>query len=729
VPQALFLVLALAFLLPDGAARANIANTKHNFGAFAPAGNIQTSSTSEICVFCHTPHNSSPAGPIWNRADSGATYNVYASQSLAATLAPNPSTLSQPTGASKLCLSCHDGTIAIGYVRDAPGAGASAVDLNVTGANLDMTGKLSPSSVSYIGTDLRKDHPISFAYSQSYPSNTEIKGPGADGVTFGNLNIKLDSGKNVQCTTCHDPHGTPYPKFLTASIAYDSTVDNLTVCTSCHDKRYWSTNPSVHKTSTSIWNGQGTSPWYEDMSNYTCNGAPCQNTPETQSCLACHRSHGGAIGRSLLKFNGEEEVCLACHDGNLAAKNMDVLFNYAYKHDVKSTSTTGLHTPSRQNAGDPAREDPSNLGGTNRHVKCADCHNAHGTMSGNHTVGGANGNIVGNNMLGGWGVKPNPWGLAGTAATMYNVVDMTSLTPGSDNLESYVCIKCHSYYAYLTTPPSVPSGNADGSLAVESDLTEDANINNFGYHPVFENPGQNQPPLTANPNWPTTPPLGLSYTFMSGYLQETSINLGLSTVTHTSTITCSDCHGSSNPSDPKGPHGSSNKWILRSNETGIGTLANFCYNCHRRDVYGDEGYVGTSAAYARVPHPVDGLGVNSPFYAAGANTGNSSNKFGNLCLTCHGGSSVMVGGNNEIKGIHGSNAAAGSVSASDPLGYRMMNGACVESYIRPTTLTPTQMFFRVVTPATDKVCNNNFTNFTNGVTAIYNCNSVGNCAN
>src|SRR5574340_1599739 len=110
-PHTLVFAVVLAFFLSEGTAAANIANTKHNFGAFAPAGNIQTSSTSEICVFCHTPHNSAPAGPIWNRVDSGATYNVYASQSLAATLAPNPSTLSQPTGASKLCLSCHDGTI------------------------------------------------------------------------------------------------------------------------------------------------------------------------------------------------------------------------------------------------------------------------------------------------------------------------------------------------------------------------------------------------------------------------------------------------------------------------------------------------------------------------------------------------------------------------------------------------------------------------------------------
>ncbi len=723
---ALLLVLAFANASP---ALAGIAGTRHNFGSMSQTGYIQTTYTSEICVFCHTPHNSAPSGPIWNRAASGATYNVYASQSLVATMSPNPAALSQPTGASKLCLSCHDGTIAIGYVLNNAGSGAMPINITLSGSDIDSSGKLTPSSVSYIGTDLTNQHPISFAYSLSYPSNVELNSPGADGITFGNLDIKLDTNKNIQCTTCHDPHGTAYPKFLTATIAYDVSANNLTVCTACHEKRYWDANPSVHKTSTATWNGVGTSPWYEDMSAYTCNGGPCQNTPQTQSCLACHRTHGGAKGRDLLELNGEEQVCLACHNGNVAPGNIDALFNYPYRHDVKSAATYGLHTPSRQNPGDPVREAPSKLAGSNRHVKCADCHNAHGSMAGDHAAGGTNGNIAGPNMLGGWGVMPNPWGAAGRAATTYTVVDMTTLTPGSNNLESYVCIKCHSYYAYLITPPTVPSGDANGTIAFESDPTADFNIYNMSFHPAFASAGQNQPPLTANPNWPASPALGLTYTFMNGYYQQTSLKLGLYNMTHTSTMTCSDCHGSSNSSDPKGPHGSNNKWILRANETGVGSIANFCYNCHRRDVYGDEGYVGPYANYSRVPHPVDGLGANSPFYTAGINTGNNGNKFGILCLTCHGGSSVVVNGNNEMKGVHGSNAAAGSVSGTDPLGYRMMNGACVESYKRPSTGTAAQMYFRTITPSTDPVCNNNFSNFTNGVMATYNCNTISSCVN
>ena len=155
-----------------------------------------------------------------------------------------------------------------------------------------------------------------------------------------------------------------------------------------------------------------------------------------------------------------------------------------------------------------------------------------------------------------------------------------------------------------------------------------------------------------------------------------------------------------------GPHGSANRWILRSNETQLGTADNFCLNCHRRKVYGDEDFIGIAAdtALSRVNHPPD-LSAASPFYesAAGSGglTGNSSNSFGNLCMTCHGGFWDTTTTPGQIKGIHGSNAAAGSQGGSDPLGYRLMNGACVESYKRPTSLQDGQIWFKA---ATDDHC-------------------------
>ncbi len=694
--MAMFFTLKPAF--------ATVAATKHNFSLFS-ASAIKTGTTSKICVFCHAPHNTNPSGPMWNRGDSGATYNIYQSDTVVATMG-------QPTGSSKLCLSCHDGTIAIGALKNVTGVVGPAI-LPVTGPGV-TSGMLTSVSTAFIGTDLRDDHPLSFDYALSYPANLEIK---AD--TALPAEVKLDKNNMVQCTSCHDPHGTIYPAFMVASL------ENGVLCAACHTKRYWDTSPAVHRDSVALWNQTGENPYHLDM------GAAgfADDTPQMQSCLACHRTHGGVAGKSLLKGTNpatstmvdEEWTCLNCHNGNVAAKDIDSMFIKISKHDVKGVS--GAHIPSRATSGDPVRETAANLD-LNRHAECADCHNPHGAAAGNHAMGGINGNVIGPNLIGSWGVMPTVWPLSGPAFS-YQTVDFASALPGADNLEGYLCLKCHSYYAYSISPPNVPSGNANGSIVRESDITDDFNINNKGFHPVFSQ-GRNRPPAQANPNWPLNG-LGLTNTF--SYLEFPGLGprTGFFNFQHDSTMTCTDCHGPDMTSDPQGPHGSNNKWILRNNETGVGSVRNFCYNCHRRDVYGDEGFVGPQANYSRVPHPVDGLGTASPFYTTGVGTGNDSNYFGNLCLTCHGGAYDSV--NTVMKGIHGSNAPAGTVAGSSPLGYRMMNGACMESYVPATTFVGAKLYFRTVDTALDKVCKHNFTDILTGVTATYSCNTVADCSN
>ena len=94
-------------LMFAGSTGADIATTKHNLSISGP-GLIKSTTEQEICVYCHTPHRArTTAGVLWNREESTATYTQYQSSSLKAIVG-------QPTGASKLCLSCHDGTIALG---------------------------------------------------------------------------------------------------------------------------------------------------------------------------------------------------------------------------------------------------------------------------------------------------------------------------------------------------------------------------------------------------------------------------------------------------------------------------------------------------------------------------------------------------------------------------------------------------------------------------------------
>ena len=60
------------------------------------------------CLYCHVPHSASNVG-LWNQTFSTATYTTYTSTTLS-----NRDNSQLPLGAdSNMCLSCHDGTVAV----------------------------------------------------------------------------------------------------------------------------------------------------------------------------------------------------------------------------------------------------------------------------------------------------------------------------------------------------------------------------------------------------------------------------------------------------------------------------------------------------------------------------------------------------------------------------------------------------------------------------------------
>ncbi len=160
--------------------------------------------TDQICIFCHTPHNAQTTQtvPLWNHATTAATFTLYSSSTLNAV--PG-----QPTGASKACLSCHDGTVAI----DSYGSR--------TGANT-MSGS------ELLGTDLSNDHPVSFAYDAALATaDGGLVSPGsASQVVAG---IPLFATK-LECASCHDVHNNSAGKFL--RVANTGSA----LCLKCHNK-------------------------------------------------------------------------------------------------------------------------------------------------------------------------------------------------------------------------------------------------------------------------------------------------------------------------------------------------------------------------------------------------------------------------------------------------------------------------------------------------------------
>ena len=199
-------------LMPAGSSAqetSSVVNSKHNLTASGP-GPIKVAGASEVCIFCHTPHASNPIAPLWNRNDSGAYYETYESTTLKAAVG-------QPTGTSRLCLSCHDGTIAL------------TETYNSRNAIKGQTIFISPGDAGYIGTDLTNDHPISFVYDSALA--TRKRGL-RDPATLP-AELPLDHQHQLQCTTCHDPHDD--------SLGYFLRMDNLEsqMCTSCHNLDSW----------------------------------------------------------------------------------------------------------------------------------------------------------------------------------------------------------------------------------------------------------------------------------------------------------------------------------------------------------------------------------------------------------------------------------------------------------------------------------------------------------
>ena len=289
----------------------DIRNTLHNLSVTGP-GEVRATTEDELCVYCHTPHGASsePATPLWNRDLSGATYIPYQSSSL------DTIGIGQPGGTSKLCLSCHDGTIAIGSVNVLNGAATdgnpSTPDIILSGTGLGGTipegSGASTGFTRRLGTDLTNDHPISFTYNDALAlQDGELRLPSAtpeiDNRVPGVRPAVPLIDDQLQCTACHDPHIRdtiePDIKFLRLNRlqqseplqgAFDATRDQI--CLACHEKEGWV--GSAHANS-SVANEvyESTAAALRDFSN----ALPVWRA----GCLNCHDTHTVEGARRLLR--------------------------------------------------------------------------------------------------------------------------------------------------------------------------------------------------------------------------------------------------------------------------------------------------------------------------------------------------------------------------------------------------------------------------------------------
>lgn len=337
------IVFSICFIsLIDYGSAQSVVNSLHNMSVSSP-GKSKATSEQQVCIFCHTSHSSQPKGPLWNRKQTGANYILY-DNTISNTFQALPG---QPDGSSVLCLSCHDGTTALGKI-------ASRVREINFGAN---SGKIK--GRNNLGTDLSDDHPVSFVYDASLAATDgQLKFPPEHPV-------KLDGNSKLQCISCHEPHNNQNKKFLVVTNQYSQ------LCFTCHDRNYWTT--SSHSTSTKNWNGAGRNPWGHIEDPYA--------TVAENGCENCHNNHNANGKTRLLKSALEENNCLDCHNGNVASNNIETEVNKIYSHNVYNYN--GIHNPLENNI-------PSAI-----HVECIDCHNPHAVNDKNANAPYAKGSIFG----------------------------------------------------------------------------------------------------------------------------------------------------------------------------------------------------------------------------------------------------------------------------------------------------------------------------------------------
>lgn len=253
----LLLLTAVSFAWGKGPA--DVAETVHNMSVTTAFWNqyaVDNANLDRVCVFCHTPHGGNLTGPLWNRSlPSASSFTHYNSATLSSTL--QGLSVGRDIGdESLLCMSCHDGSVAVPHLLNDPNfLNGAAITINGNadqeivaslgngGARIGAT-QASPAGVG----DLSDDHPISFSYQDvydEYQSGTRagelhsvaaaLTGIDGEGVRF------FGPTSRVECSSCHDPH-VSYDQFATppGDEAYRPFLirpnSGSKLCLTCHNK-------------------------------------------------------------------------------------------------------------------------------------------------------------------------------------------------------------------------------------------------------------------------------------------------------------------------------------------------------------------------------------------------------------------------------------------------------------------------------------------------------------
>ena len=499
VSSAMFLSLGVAASQQRPADVLGVHNLTPASGSslYVPSGNLG-------CTYCHAPHSGlGGVTPLWNQQLSKATYTPYTSTRYHQTGNTRP-----PLGVtSSLCLSCHDGTVAVGQ---------TAAYGKVT-----TVGSWTPGDT--FGRDLSSSHPLSLVTPIKDAANLQASLV-SSGTTADPLHkVKLING-NVECTSCHNPHTQSTDPIAQNFLVRDSS--NAQMCLACHDPTrlvQGQINPlsgwtgSIHQTATNQVSPDA------HVGSYPTVGV--------NACNSCHMSHDAVAPARLLRpatpaapaNDPATQDCMTCHNGG-------TYLSPAAPNITAEVAKTGHPLPAGNNFHDAA--EPALLQ-NNRHATCVDCHSAH-----------ASNQVV---------TFPLPPTLRVSQAGTNGITALdgvTVLTPAVNQYEN--CLRCHGtstgkqrLIVYGYAPTRVVAG-ADALNII----------------PEFASTSTSSHPVTHDRTSPLPQP-----SLLVNMLNQNGTNsprlVGVS-------ILCTDCHSSDDNREfggtgPNGPHGSVNSHILERN--------------------------------------------------------------------------------------------------------------------------------------------------------------------
>ena len=357
----------------------------HNLG---PGSSSQvTGSRGDACGYCHAPHSGMNMG-LWNQKLTTQSYSTYTSNT-----GTNITTQPKLGGVSNQCLSCHDGTVAVG----------------ATVAYGQVTTHGAMKTADVFGSNMQSSHPFSLVtpLQDSIDLAASLVGSGKTADSTGA--VTLVNG-NVECTSCHNPHAQAKDPVSLNFLVKDSSNGQL--CLACHDPARtmgnkvnpladWAT--SAHAVSQSKISPSAMVGSYPTVASDACN--------------SCHAPHNASGPARLLRGQNEQD-CIACHNGG---SNISPMPAYGNVFAEYATPKVGHPFPASTNPHDAAEDVLLN---NNRHATCVDCHNAHGSEQ-----------VA--SFLPPPAIRPSQKNVAGI-----NLADGTSLlTPAVNQYEN--CLRCH----------------------------------------------------------------------------------------------------------------------------------------------------------------------------------------------------------------------------------------------------------------------------------------------